>query len=54
VRFQTTRVPWPLMNGVPDHKLVFCPHLHVISRLLLSIAHVIFFHPHERRIFICL
>jgi hypothetical protein len=35
------------MQAVADNKLIFRPDLHVAAWLKLTIAYVIFFHPHE-------
>ena len=39
---------------IADHKIVFCPDLHVVARLELTVEHVVFLHSHESCVFICL
>lgn len=38
------------MDTVAEHELVFRSDLHVVARLQLAVSHMIFFHPHKRRI----
>ncbi len=38
------------MQAIADNKLIFRYDLHIVAGFELTIAHMIFFHPHERRV----
>ena len=51
-RYQRLHIAAVCGDVVPDDEAVCRRHVDVVSRLQLSVAHVIFLHVHERRVVI--
>ena len=52
MRDEATCIGRPLVYTVAEDKLIFGADLYIVTRLELAVSHMIFFHPHERSIFV--